>query len=599
MQKPANQFPSPAPSWRARRAVAVALTLLLAGLANAATVRLEAGAKEAPLGEAILLELTVSDYRAKVGDPVPPQSDRFAIAALGGRSARESYEFSGGRQRSTRTVSYRFEVTPREPGILIIPGFAIEVDGETLESNPVRIHVVKADASPLMFAQVVADREPLYVGQKVVFTLEIWVKPIVVDRRELTPNEMYTQIEDGRRGFGPFPPARTYAERQRDSEDGAATRYYVFESELSTVLDRPGPPDFSEISVGMSYPTRFERGLFGDLQVAQARRLRAQPAVRVPDVRALPAEGRPSAFSGAVGSISLRARATPTNLRVGDPVTLTIELVSSDAPLESLAPPDLSRQPELTDAFRVPTESLAGVVEGAVKRFTQTVRPRSPDVSQIPPIEYAYFDPVAGQYRVARTDAIPITVAPSERLDAAGLSEIGPESASADPTIETRDTLRGLVTSESLLLANVRPVSQRDLAIVTFAPPGAFLIAWSASLVARRGRDTRRTRRARSLPHALRRVSAAESLAGMDRASEVASAIAEFLGDRTGEPPARFHGRGALSRLRELGASDETLRSLADLIDRCEAAAYGGGDAMDDLCDRARRCLRDLERVTP
>ena len=64
---------------------------------------------------------------------------------------------------------------------------------------------------------------------------------------------------------------------------------------------------------------------------------------------------------------------------------------------ESVAPP-LSLMGVLTRDFKVPTEQIGGVVTGQSKRFEVTIRPKHAEVTQIPPIDFVYFDPVREDY---------------------------------------------------------------------------------------------------------------------------------------------------------------------------------------------------------
>lgn len=594
-----------APTWLCRttrrrpRAPALCLAplVLLAAeaLASEATVRLELGAKETAVNEPVLAELVVENYE-KAGEPRVPRGDRYTIRAVGGPVRNESLTIVNGRRSMTRSLRYPFEITATETGILIIPPFSIEVDGRERQTQPVRLNVRKAEAQELLLAEITCDRTRLYVGQSVTYTLHIWVKPAVAGRRELNANEMYTLLDGQRQGFGPFPAVRQYNEREREFPDGTRGRYIVYETALATVADRPGAPDFGDLVIAMNYPTSFTRGIFGDLEPREVRRLRVRPAIAAPEAQPLPSDGRPPGFSGAVGTIELRVRAAPTAVRVGDPITLTIEL-AGDAPIESLPPPQLDAQRDLLAGFRVPSEALAGSVQGDCKRFTQTIRPNSSSVTAIPPIEYPYFDPQAEQYRVARSEPIPISVAAVERLESHELAESAtqpgqPESAK----LQVRDVLRGLVTSERELLATPGEVTIPAVLAATTAPAVVYAGCWA--YVALRGGDGRaRRRRQRACHAASDRINNAASLPPAQRPAAIAAALAGCVADRTDEPEARCAGRGALEILERRGASSELLARWAELIAECEQAAYAGSPESDAaLAARARECVRMLER---
>ncbi|MEP0846871.1 MAG: BatD family protein [Phycisphaerae bacterium] len=579
------------------RALLLAPLILLAPetIASEATVRLELGAKETAVNEPVIAELVVENYE-QVGEPRVPRGDRYTVRALGGPTRNDSLTIVNGRRTMTRSLRYTFEITPTETGVLIIPPFSINVDGRERETQPARLNVRKAEAQELLLAEITCNRTRLYVGQNVTYTLLLWVKPAVAGRRELNANEMYTLLDGRRQGFGPFPAVRQYNEREREFPDGTRGRYIVYETALATVADRPGPPDFGDLLIAMDYPTSFSRGIFGDLEPREVRRLRVRPAIAAPEAQPLPADGRPPGFNGAVGTIELRVRAAPTAVGVGDPITLTIEL-AGDAPIESLPPPLLDAQRDLLASFRVPSEALAGSVQGDCKRFTQTIRPNAPSVSVIPPIEYPYFDPVAEQYRVARSEPIPISVAAVERLESGELAASTPQSGEPESAdLRVRDVLRGLVTSERELLAAHTEVTIPALLTATAAPAVLYAGCWA--FVALRGGDSHaRRRRQRAYHVATARLRDAAALPPAQRPAAIAVALARCVADRTGEPAARCAGRGALEILETRGVGRELLAAWAELVAECEQAAYAGSPQADGtLVERARECVRQLER---
>ena len=118
-------------------------------------------------------------------------------------------------------------------------------------------------------------------------------------------------------------------------------------------------------------------------------------------------------------------------------------LASSAAASTSRAPAAI---PQLAEDFRVPPETLAGTARGNQKRFTQTIRAKRADVKEIPAIEFAYFDPQAGQYAVARSEPIPVLVSVVERDEkAAGVLNRLWGDAAQDPIFLDALHGRGLI----------------------------------------------------------------------------------------------------------------------------------------------------------
>ena len=140
-------------------------------------------------------------------------------------------------------------------------------------------------------------------------------------------------------------------------------------------------------------------------------------------MKALPNEGRPADFSGYVGEYRISASASPTEVDVGDPITLVVTLEGSDY-MENLTLPPLGSLKEFSDNFKIPSERATGVVKDGRKIFTQTIRAKNHIVKQIPPIRFVSFDTAKKRYLTVESEPIPITVNPTRIItanDAEGL----------------------------------------------------------------------------------------------------------------------------------------------------------------------------------
>lgn len=564
---------------------------------NSAPLELQISNQQPFVEEPVLLQLIVH-YEKNAAAPDWPSVPGATLTPAAGGAENVQRSFVGAREvQRSAWRAFNAELTPHKAGTLEIPPISVLVDGVVKTTLPARITVRTDDGPALLRAEIVLDAPKIYVGQRVVATLQIWVLPPVIDGRTLDPQLVYNLLDPRHNGFGPFPAAtRVHEERPRDS-GGAAQRYYVFDSTLEFAAERAGPLTFDDLVVAMRYPRRLRQDIFGQIDVSDARPVRARAAVSAPEVRPLPLEGRPPQFNGAVGRYNFVAWAKPTKVRVGDPIEFTMEL-SGEGALDSLPAPQLDMQPALQQNFRVPGETLAGKIVQKGKWFTQTIRAKRTDVREIPPVEYAYFDPVDEQYKIARSDTIPLTVTGDDLLavDVEGLAT--PSGAPASAPIAL-DGLRGNETRESVLLQRVAPPSVALIWLGALAPPGLFAaVALGRAAALRSGRDGARRRRSRALASAQERLTAAESLGPGQRTSAIESAVVAYLADRVNQPPARFTGRTVLDFLRERRIDEQMEQRLANLIARCEQAAYAGGaDADARITQEARECLRLLEQI--
>jgi len=572
------------------------LALAVPSLRAQPSVELRIEQRELYVNEPFVVEIRVENFEQCEPASFPEIPDCVVRVLPGGADSSQVLIING-RMRRTRTRTYQYELTAGKAGELVIPAVSVKVDGKALETKPRRLTVHRSDAGELLWAEITCDRTRLYVGQQARFTLTVGVKPAEAGRYTLREREMRGRF--GGSNFGPFPAEVNIGQTQRTMPDGSRQLYYTYEMSTDYVADHPGTLTFDDVVIGMSYPTRFERDMFLDLRVVGSRRLRVRPRVSPIEVLPLPAEARPAGFNGAVGRYHISVTARPISVRVGDPIELTID-ISSDGPLETLAPPDLTTQTRLTESFRVPGETLAGEVVGGRKRFKQIIRAKHADVTEIPPIEYPHFDPEREQYAIAASEPVPLSVSAAELLDMADLTEITtppPERPAAG--LEPLRGLRGNETSEAALLASVQPIGMAHVLLAAGTPALAFFVFWGCGAIGQvRRRNPVRRRRQAALRNARQRLNQARTLPPRDLAREVTAALTGYLADRVNEPAARFTGRAATDFLQQRGVKPDLRDRWSKVIERCELASYGGTTESDaeSIAEQARACLTLAEK---
>jgi hypothetical protein len=170
------------------------------------------------------------------------------------------------------------------------------------------------------------------------------------------------------------------------------------------------------------------------------------PAIKLTS-KALP-PGAPEGFDNAIGQFSLDVTSRETEVREGDPVTLSMT-VSGTGNLDALQPP----KPLDTEGWKLYETSSAERGEerremwGEVN-FRQFMRPLRVQTS-IPPFRLVYFDPAKNSYETLLSDAIPLTVLPST---AAALPGAAVPQALPMPLEEMTDIL-GIAKGPAALLS--------------------------------------------------------------------------------------------------------------------------------------------------
>lgn len=565
---------------------------LVSGAFAQTTVTIQPPRGDVYVNEPFEVSVQVQNFQ-ECSEPGFPELPNCTIErALGGESTQTT--IINGRMRTTRTRTYEYRITAGQAGELVIPPVKVVVDGKQLGTRPVRIDVLPSDAVDRLLIEITSEVPHAYVGQQVRLTLSIWIEPALFDGQQISAPGMYSCLQRGDvRPFSP-PEADSAILKQRTAADGTKRSYYVFSSALAYVAERPGILNFPDIRVEAAYPTRIVRDVFRELRVASARTLRSAATGPGIEILPLPNEGRPANFSGAVGQFTLHASARPLQVRVGDPIELTIE-IRGDGPLDTLPAPLLASDSQLTRSFRVPRETLTGETIAGVRRFKQMIRPVNPEIREIPAISYPYFDPVAGEYRVASSQPIPLAITGGESL------EIAPDPALVEqaPDVEETTGLRGNETSIAALLRSESAVRVGHVLAAAVGPPVVISALWVVGAWMQTQRKARNARRFRAAAIAREKIAGVSRLPPRDAAHELLSMLANYLADRTEGSAAMFTGRAAVEFLRGRAVDSQILSEIAAFVDRCETIGFGGGAGGDteELLLTARACIDQLERV--
>lgn len=187
----------------------------------------------------------------------------------------------------------------------------------------------------------------------------------------------------------------------------------------------PGDPQPGDADAGPEERVRDERrALFAERSgtlLLRAPELRcrsrggAVEVVAVPEVAlevaALPEPGRPESFDGQVGPLVVYVTVTPQTLRVGESVRVAV-MAQGAGNLWTLPQPFAEGDFAGAEVFAERPELVLARGPGLFLRhhFAYDVVPREAGVLAVPALAIPYFDPETGGYRVARSEAVRVTV---------------------------------------------------------------------------------------------------------------------------------------------------------------------------------------------
>ena len=492
------------------------LPLLVVGLMTGmsfqnakADVLAQISSREAYVGSPVTFYIQVSGAELQ-SEPEIPEVDGLDIRRAGAPSRSSRVTIINGRRSEFSSTVYTFQVTPRRAGNFEIPSIEIKTPSGAGRTQSVRFVATKSETGDLMFAEIEGNGDRVFVGQPIESTLKIWIKPFV-DRRngiKLTPDQMW-QLMSEQSEWGGF--RSTLDEMMKNGQrvrgrailrkdgDGIEREYYLYEVDATIYPKSAGALDAKDVQIVYQYPLAlgesrdpfesfFDDSLFGgsslsrqffgngspfgrSLTVTDARPIVVEPESSDFEVLSIPKAGQPSDYRGAVGKYVIATQASPVEVKAGDPITLQIG-VRGTGPMELVQAPPLHTIPSLTEDFKVADESLAGVVQGDVKVFVTTIRPRNESVTQIPAIPFSYFDPEPEQFITVQSDPISIKVDEAETLTLNSIIGDGAEQAGRPQATKNEPRFSLENDEASSVLRSTNASSPTSVWWIALIPPG-------------------------------------------------------------------------------------------------------------------------------
>ncbi len=549
-----------------------------------AGVELRIDARTLEEGESIDAQLICTN----TGDPESPQfipPDGLDLRLVSSTPARSSMvSIVNGRRSDTTTITYAFRLTARKAGNYTLGPFEVAAGGTTYATNPIPLVVRKSapdtqrDGDRLVFARISVQPVSLYVTQNLEATLTFAIRKVESEGRPIDVGNLLQFVDGGGSDLSVFGTRFTPSETTLVDSAGNRHSYVVYRQTRDIRAEQVGTMSIGPVFLKVNYPVSLRRSWLGGLEAAESRREIARAEAITVEVKAPPTEGRPADFTGAIGSYSLNALVKPTNVELGQPVTLTI--VIKGQPLEGVAGPNLSRFPDLVSRFDFTKDELTGDIEAQARVFRRAIFPKQIGEQTIPPITWSYFDPATQQYVSLATQPIPIVVNPSS--SPMSLSDSTNRTNHASPTSLT--PLSGGI-SPNYVEANVVLANQSWLAGPTAlagslaAPP---ILCFLAALIARRrerlrtdpnyGRRLGATRKARArISRALRACDPAAQWQGL------ADVLTGFLSDRFGLPPGELTPNDVRLLLRIRPPVADIAEEVAAFLETRDAVRFAPG----------------------
>lgn len=580
-------------------AIALLFLTMLCGV-SAATLNATLDRNVVPVGERVTLSLAFDGVGAADPPTLPPISN---VTVAPGSSQRSEFNFINGQQSSR--IIYEFQLVATQPGDVVIPAIQGRAGGTVLTSRPLALKIVKAEGAAaaaqaaltnLAFLRLNVPKTEVYVGEPFAVEMQLFWQ---------TAQEVHVpQLNADGFSLGPMPkPNQTRTQVGNGIYNLVICRLTATAVRTGTL--QLGPAESSlTILVPIANPvrTRDPFGFFGRGPEYQQRPTVLKSDIVTTRVLPLPKENVPAGFNGAIGSYRMNATAGPTNLIVGDPITVRVQ-IAGNGPIESL---QLPAQTEWRDFTTYPATAKTDVNDAlglsGIKSFEQVVIPLNHEIKALPPLRFSFFDPQAKAYRTLSSPAVPLSIHPAATAAAPPPALTNASTATtpppADDIVHIRPRL-GAARPAQLLVAQPWFLGAQSVPVLLWIS----LLLWRkrVELLANNPRRRRQREVAARVREGLKELRAhAGEQKSVEFFATLFRLLQEQLGERLDLPASAITEAVIDERLRGLGAPDEVLRPLRELFQTCNAARYApttSSQELTALIPKLEGVLRELRRL--
>ena len=452
------------------------------------------------VGQIVQLEIKISGAnKAKVPESI--SVDGLEIHQTG-QMYESSLSFGFGGNEGSSSATYTYSVLPLKAGQFNIPPQTVRVGSDSLRTPELVLNVAQGSrgstgssqsgqtqvASKLAFAELVVAKKDAYVGEMVPAEIRLGFDPRARGR-----------LQDGPELSGQGFTTQKLQQPRENLETIGGRTYQVYTFKTAIAAARPGKLEIGPVTAkavvvlprrpSTSPRTRqrspfdlfnlddpFSDPFFSDPfgSTGERTELPIQSETATLNVKPLPPNTPPN-FSGAIGNFTMTADAKPKTVQVGDPITVT-STITGRGNFDRMNGPALEDERgwhKYPPSSKFKQDDDVGM--SGEKTFEMVIAPNEKKPA-VPPLVFAFFDPVKETYVTLRSTAVPIQVEGGAGPSAATAPAVAATSAAPTstvgatpaPTAKPQDILYQLID-----LGRVR----------SFTPIYARPVFWIAQLV--------------------------------------------------------------------------------------------------------------------
>lgn len=500
------------------------------------------------------------------------------------------------------STTFRYILVPQQIGKLMIEPVQIGYKGKIYETDSMEIEVTSASvvsapapartssspppstdeengANKKLFIQTYVDKLRPYVNEQVTLTFAFYRSIDLFENPEYEPpTTVGFWSED-------MPPQNQYFKTINGrTYQATEIKTALFPTTTGDLTISPARlkvtvPQQSEDVFSMDPFDIFKSGPWASVGKGKIVVLATQPIVI--QGQPIPEEGKPEDFKGDIGEYRLSVKVDRTQVEANQPVTITSE-VSGKGNIKTITSPVIILPQGFKEYEGGGSEDISKdsyTVRGK-KVFEKVVIPTIPGKLEIPPVQYAFFNPNEKKYEILESEPIFLEVKPSgKQEELVGVSSSGGAAPKSEVKRVSKD-IRFIKTAVSRLEDQETFPWDRPSFWWIYSSPW-FLLGLFYTWQRRQSRlsqDVVYAKQQKAHGLAQKRLRQAKSkmnigdIAGFY--TEAQKAINSFITDRLGIATASLTLDEVIRRLQDRAVSEENLKRLRVLLEECDLARF-------------------------
>ena len=528
---------------------------------------------------------------------------------LAGPSLSTSFNTSiiNGKMEQSSEYTYTYVLEAREEGEYTVAPATITVDGKEYKSSPLKIKVIKGSDKPKgnnnasssgiredrgsstitdddLFLRMEVSRNSLYVGESLTATLKVYARVNLVDvqGKKIPPFDGFL-TEDVK-----IPQIRLEREEYNGKiydRVGVLQKTILFPQHAGTLTIDP----YELICVVRQRVAGRSNSIFDDFfgQSRDVRVICKSKPVKI-TVKPLPEAGKPLGFSGMVGTLAMTTSTSTDTLRANDALTYKVVLRGTGN-MKLLEAPKISF-PHDFDVYDPKVIKDINGTSGTVT-FEYLVIPRYAGEYKIPAVQYSYFDPQSGTYKILTGKEYTVRVAKGNE-SGQGTGEAALQSFKKEDVRMLGQDIRYIKTGKSdLRQRGVQYFATMEYWLSFLIPFVLFVVGMilnrrrikaNADLVRVKSKTANKMAQKR-----LRAASVAMKAGNSELFyQEVLNALWGYVSYKLNISASELNRDNISEHLTRRGADTTLIQGFIEVLDHCEYARYAPGANQDEEMDK-------------